>query len=82
MKLLPLSLLPAIALPINVNALTWEERFDICARHRAHQITYQEVAELLSIKELTIDKEDRYNGSGMPRDIKQSVKYYCDSYIF
>ena len=80
MKRLLFPLLVALALPTAVNALTWEEIFDICARHKAHQITYQEAAELLSIKELTIDKADRYNGSGMPRNIKQSVQYYCYAY--
>ena len=79
MKKLLLPLIVLLALP-TAYAETCEERLHICARHKAHQITYQKTAELLGIKEIKIAKEDRYNGNGMPRNLKQAVTYYCNNY--
>ena len=77
MKRLLLPLIAALALPVAANALTYDERFEICARYHANQITHQDAALKLNLKETVKDKDKRVNAK---LKLKDHVFTYCRFY--
>ncbi len=78
MKRLLLPLLAALALPTAVNALSYEERLELCALHRANQISYKEVFIKLGFQEPLTKKEGGWRSAGP--DMRSSVEDYCNFY--
>ena len=56
-----LALTAGLLSPIAAKAINPAERFDICAYYYSNQISYQNAAKLLGLKEQTAKLEDTYS---------------------